>query len=53
MGSRKMVVMSLSAGQEQRHRHGEQASGHNRGRREWDELRVAALENIRYHRQSR
>ena len=37
MESRKMVLMKLFAGQQWRHRHREQASGHNWGRRGWDE----------------
>ena len=36
--SRKMVLMNLFVGQEQRHRHREELCGHNRGRRGWDEL---------------
>ena len=38
--TRKMVVlMNLSVGQQQRHRHREQTCGHSGGRRGWDELR--------------
>ena len=33
MASRKMVLINLSAGQEQRHRRREQTWGHNGGRR--------------------
>ena len=38
MESRKMVFMSLFAGQEYRHRHRGQTCGHSGGRRGWDEL---------------
>ena len=36
---RKMVLMSLSAGQQWRCRHREQTCGHSEGMRGWDELR--------------
>ena len=39
MEFRKMVVMNLFAGQEQRLRHGEQTYGHSEGRRGWDKLK--------------
>jgi len=38
MGSRKMVPMNLSVGQQWRHRRA-QTGGHSRGRRGWDEPR--------------
>ena len=38
--SRKMVLMSLYAGQQWRRRHSEQTCGPSAGRRGWDELRV-------------
>ena len=40
MESRKIVLMDLFAGQLWRRRHREETGGHNRGRREWDELRT-------------
>ena len=39
MESRKMILMNLFAGQQWRHRHREQTSGHRGGRRGWDEWR--------------
>ena len=39
MESREMVLMSLFAGQEQRHRCGERTCGHSMGSEEWDALR--------------
>ena len=41
MESRQMVLMNLSAGQEERHRHREWACGRSGGRRGWDGLRAA------------
>jgi len=38
--SRKMVLMNLFAGQEQRHRHREQTYGHGGRGMGWDELGV-------------
>ena len=38
-GSRRMVLMNLSAGQQRRHRHRKQTCGHSGGRRGRDELR--------------
>ena len=52
MESRKMVLMNLYAGQQQKYRHREQTYGHSGGRRGWNELRVA-LKHIRYHMQNR
>ena len=48
MKSRKMVKMSLCAGQQRRHRHKEQTFGLSGRRRGWDDLRVA-LKHIHYH----
>ena len=39
MESRKIVLMSLYAGQQWKCRHSEQICGHDEGRRGWDELR--------------
>ena len=39
MGSRKMVLMILRAGQQRRHRHKEQTFGYCGKRRRWDDLR--------------
>ena len=39
MESKRMVPMSLYAGQEQRHRHREQTCGHSGGRRGQDKYR--------------
>ena len=40
MESRKMVLMTLSAGQQWRCRHRQQTYGFSRGRREWDKLKA-------------
>ena len=45
MESRKTVLMTLSAGQEQRCEHREKMRGHSEGRRKWDKLERVALEN--------
>ena len=39
MGSRKMVLMTLYAGQQWGHRHGEQTCRHSGDGRGWDEQR--------------
>ena len=36
---KKMVLMNLFAGQEQRSRHREKSCGHSGERRRWDEMR--------------
>ena len=38
MESRKMVLINVFAGKEQRCRHSKQARGHSRGRRRWADL---------------
>ena len=38
MESRKIELMKLFAGQEERHKHTERTCGHRRGRGTWDEL---------------
>ena len=48
MESRKMVLMNLFVGQQQRHRHSEQTCAHSGGRREQD----AALTHTHYHMQT-
>ena len=39
MESRKIILMKLSTGQQWKHRHREQTSGHSGEKREWDKLR--------------
>ena len=47
MEPRKMVLMNLSAGLEQRCRHREQICGDGRERREWKER--VTLKHMHYH----
>ena len=39
MKPRKMILMTLFAGQEKRHRHREKTCGHSEGSRGWNKLR--------------
>ena len=39
MEPKKVALMNLLAGQEERHRHREQTCGHNKGMSGWDESR--------------
>ena len=49
MEFRKMVLMNLSAGQEQRLRHREQTYGHSRGQEMVGGIETVALKYIHYH----
>ena len=42
-----MLLMSLLAGQQWRHRHAEQTCGHGGGRRGWEELKEKCVKCVK------